>query len=157
MIRPGSPLRDFSTPLSSLHGEWNRLVGQYLPSWAPAHSDVADDDHPGGAWVPPIDVYETDDEIVVLADLAGVEPSGIDLSVDGRVLILRGEKTMDPSGQPAASHVPERRSGSFLRQITLPTDVNVDAVRADFRLGVLQVMLPKVETAKTRQIPIQPS
>jgi HSP20 family protein len=155
MIRHGSSFREFAAPLNNLHGELNRLVDHYWPAWAP---HVAADDRPGGGWVPAVDVYETPDHVVLVADLPGVEHSAIDLSIDGRVLTLKGEKPgarLTPSA--AADHAAERRFGSFLRNITLPTEVNVDAIEADFRLGVLEVRLPKVEAAKTRQIPIQPS
>jgi HSP20 family protein len=158
MVRPGSPLRDFSAPLNALQGEFNRLVENYWPAWAPGPHHVASEDRPAGAWIPAVDVYETADELVVLADLPGVHPSAIQLSVDGRVLTLRGEKPAPGGPSKAESdQLRERRFGPFLRHITLPTEVNVDAVRADFRLGVLEVRLPKAEEARTRRIPIQPS
>jgi HSP20 family protein len=158
MIRPGTSFRDISAPLNALQGELSRLVEQYLPAWVPGASHVAAPDQPATTWVPAIDLYETPDTLVLLADLPGVEPSAIDLSVDGRVLTLRGVKAAAcPPARPEADQISERRFGPFLRLVTLPTEVNVDAVEADFRNGVLQVTLRKAETARTRQIPIEPT
>lgn len=151
MVRPGTFRREFSVPLSALQGELNRLLEHYWPAWVTAGGE-----RPAIVWEPAVDLFETGDEVVVLADLPGVEPAAVDLTVDGRSLFLRGERIADyPDGARPSGSIRERPVGAFLRQVTLPSDVNVDAVHAEFKSGVLHVRLPKVEAAKVRSIPIQ--
>jgi HSP20 family protein len=153
MVRPGSSLRDLATPITALQGELNRLIEQYWPPWAPG----APQDRPGAVWAPLIDLYETADDVVLLADLPGVDPSAIDLTVDGQILTLRGERASSAMpGDPGAGARRERPAGSFLRQVTLPSPVDADAVQASFQNGVLEVKLRKTESARARQIPIRP-
>ncbi len=99
-------------------------------------------------------MLETVDEIVLVAELPGVDPNSIDLSVTGKILSLRGVKNPDA---PAEGHTPlrERQFGAFHRQVVLASEVNFDAAQAEARLGVLRVRLPKVDVAKPRVIPVQ--
>jgi HSP20 family protein len=103
-----------------------------------------------------VDVIETPQEVILLAELPGVEPSSIDLSVTGNVLSLRGEKRGSeiPEGSGA---VRERVYGAFHRQIGLPGEVNFEGVQAEARDGVLKIRLPKQEEARRRTIPIRPT
>ena len=156
MNRPNSWRRELSTPLHALQGELNRLFEEY---WTPTGLGAAASapmDLVPSAWNPRVDVYETNEGFVLLADLPGVEPSSIDLSVTGNVLTLRGEKA---TGELPEGHAQmrERESGMFHRQLTLSSEVNFDAVQAEARNGVLRVSLPKQEAAKPRTIPIVPS
>jgi len=156
MTRPGSWRRELSTPLHALQGELNRLFEEYWnPSGLGAAASAPMDLVPS-AWNPRVDVYETPEAFVLMADLPGVEPSSIDLSVTGNVLTLRGEKAASelPEGH---AQTRERESGPFHRQLTLSSEVNFDAVQAETRNGVLTVSLPKQEAAKPRTIPIIPS
>ncbi len=156
MNRPNSWRREISTPLHALQGELNRLFEEY---WTPTGLGAAASapmDLVPSAWNPRVDVYETQEGFVLLADLPGVEPTSIDLSVTGNVLTLRGEKAPGelPEGQALAR---ERELGTFHRQVTLSSEVDFDAVQAETRNGVLKVTLPKQEAAKPRTIPIVPS
>lgn len=105
-------------------------------------------------WIPSVDLTETVDEILLVAELPGVEPASIDLSVTGNILSLRGVKNPDA---PVEGHAPlrERQFGAFHRQIVLSNEVNFDAAQAEARLGVLRVKLPKQDVAKPRTIPVQ--
>lgn len=141
--------RDWTTTLNGLQNELNRLFEEYVnphlpPGMAPTDVEPAN-------WIPAIDLIETADEVVVVADVPGVDPSRIELSITGAVLDIRGEK-------PANGHasVQERMTGTFRRQVTLSSDVNFDAAQAEAHNGVLTVRLPKQEAAKPRTIPIQP-
>jgi HSP20 family protein len=154
MARPGSSKPD---PLASLQGELNRLVEHYWPAWAPNFPFSASDERAAVAWVPAVDLYETGDEVVIEADLPGVDPGAIDLTVDGRVLTLRGEKPESGPGEGSARALRERRFGTFMRQVMLPSEVDITAVKAQSKNGVLTVRLPKAETARVRQVPIQPA
>jgi HSP20 family protein len=148
--------RELSAPFHVLQSELNRLMEEY---WNPARlgpSQSPPMDLEPTAWSPAIDVFETADEFVLYAELPGVDPASIDLSVTGNVLSLRGVKvaTTPPEGHGA---VTERRFGAFHRQITLSNEVNFDAVQAEARHGVLKVRLPKQAAAKPRTIPVQQS
>lgn len=156
MNRHSSWRRELTTPLHALQGELNRLFEEY---WAPTgmgEAASAPMDLVPSAWNPRVDVYETNEGFVLLADLPGVEPSSIDLSVTGNVLTLRGDKVASelPEGH---AQTREREAGAFHRQLTLSSEVNFDAVQAESRNGVLKVTLPKQEAAKPRTIPIVPS
>ena len=147
--------REFSAPLHALQNELNRLFEEY---WNPARvgPGQAPTDLEPAAWTPVVDVIETPQEVIILAELPGVDPSSIDLSVTGNVLSLRGEKLGGeiPEGSGA---VRERIFGPFHRQISLPGEVNFEGVQAEARDGVLKVRLPKQEEARRRTIPIRPT
>jgi len=148
--------REFSAPLHALQNELNRLLEEY---WNPARvgpGQPPPTDLEPAAWVPALDVIETPQEIIVLADLPGVDPSSIDLSVTGNVLTLRGEKRVGDYPEGSGT-VRERLSGAFHRQVSLPGEVNFDGVQAEAHDGVLKVRLPKQEEARRRKIPIQPT
>lgn len=154
MARPTHWRREFSAPLHVIQSELNRLFEEY---WNPARLGQAPsspmDLEPTG-WSPAIDVFETAEEIVLIAELPGVDPASIDLSLTGNVLSLRGVKVADDipgSLRPFR----ERQFGAFHRQLTLSEDVNFDAAQAEARNGVLRVRLPKQEAAKPRTIPVQ--
>lgn len=99
---------------------------------------------------------ETPDAYVLTADLPGVDPATIDLSITGNVLTLRGTKPDDHEADHAG-FLRERRSGPFHRQIALNGLVNFDQAEAQFRFGVLQIRIPKQEVAQPRTIRVQAS
>lgn len=152
-----SPLkRDLTASLHSLQSELNRLFEDY---WTPSRvgpSAGPTVDVERSSWSPALDLCETPEEFVLIADVPGVDPSSIDLSVTGNVLTLRGEKPPIelPNGQKLTE---ERQSGAFHRQIILSCAVNFEATQAEARNGVLRVRLPKQEAAKPRTIPIRPN
>ncbi len=156
MNRHSTWRRELTTPLHALQGELNRLFEEYWTPTGMGEAASAPMDLVPSAWNPRVDVYETNEGFVLLADLPGVEPASIDLSVTGNVLTLRGEKVASelPEGHAQAR---EREVGAFHRQVTLSSEVNFDAVQAESRNGVLKVTLPKQEAAKPRTIPIVPS
>ena len=147
--------REAAGPFHLLQNELNRLLEEYLqprfsgPDVPPTNPDPTD-------WSPAVDVYETPDETVVVAEIPGVDPASIDLAVTGNLLTLRGVK--------AASDLPEsllqlreRRFGAFHRQLVLPNEVDFDKAQAEANLGVLKIRLPKRTAARRRTIPIKPS
>jgi HSP20 family protein len=156
MTRSTQWRREFSAPLHALQNELNRLFEEY---WNPA-SRVGSGPPPTDlepiGWSPLLDVIETPQEILLLAELPGVDPATIDLSVTGNVLSLRGEKRAGDNPEGAGS-LRERQFGPFHRQVNLPSEVNFDGVQAEVRDGVLKVRLPKQEEARRRTIPIRPS
>lgn len=105
-----------------------------------------------------VDVYETDDEVVVEAAVPGVKPEEIDVQVTGNVLTIKGERKEEKKEEKASYISQERRFGSFSRSVTLPTDVNVDKAKAEFEHGVLTLTLtlPKLESVKPKTIKSRP-
>ena len=104
------------------------------------------------AWVPPLEIHETEQSIVMTVELPGLEREDVKLEIDDDVFTLRGEKRADHlEGDEKKEFLVEERSyGSFERSFSLPPTVNVDKVVAHFEKGVLTVMLPKTESAKAR-------
>lgn len=103
----------------------------------------------------PVDVLDTNDEVVVKASLPGVKPDDIDISVTGQVLTLKGEATEEREEKAQNWYRRERRQGSFVRQIQLPTEVDSGRAEALFENGVLRLTLPKADTVKPKTIKVQ--
>lgn len=108
-----------------------------------------------GSWVPPVDIFERADELVIRAELAGVEQKDIDVRVEENTLVLSGERKQDPETEQGKAYRMERAFGAFNRRFGLPTTVDPKGIRARYYDGVLEVTLPKAETAKPRKIEIE--
>ena len=106
-------------------------------------------------WAPPLDVYETKDDLVVAAELPGVREKDVQLSLLGDVLTLRGQRRPEPEVVEEQYHRIERWSGPFERRLQLPVPVQGERVRASYQDGILEIRLPKVEAIKPREIKIQ--
>ncbi|MCS7010000.1 MAG: Hsp20/alpha crystallin family protein [Anaerolineales bacterium] len=109
----------------------------------------------GFAPMPAIDMYQTDDEIVVRAALPGLKPEDVQLSVTNGMLILRGEFKQKEEKKEATWHIREHRYGSFERALALPVDVETEKARAEFEDGILTIVLPKAEAVKPKTISIK--
>ncbi len=106
------------------------------------------------AWVPAVDIYETDThEVVIKAELPDVRKEDIGVSVENNVLTLTGERKPEQSKREQFQRV-ERRFGSFSRSFTLPTSVDAGQIAASYKDGVLTIRLPRREEAKPRQITV---
>ena len=109
-----------------------------------------------GDWAAPaIDMYQTDDDVVVKAAIPGFKADEVQINVTGDVLTLRGETKHEEETKDKAWHIREQRWGSFERSITLPTDVKADKASADFENGILTVTLPKAEEVKPKTITVK--
>jgi HSP20 family protein len=106
------------------------------------------------SWTPLCDIYEEGDDIVVKTELPGVDRNDIDVQVENNILTLRGERKREKEVKSENLFRTERFYGSFARSFTLPVSVNTEKIRAEYREGVLQVTLPKVEEAKPRKIQV---
>ena len=104
---------------------------------------------------PAIDMYQTDDEIVVKASLPGFKADDVQINITGDVLTLRGEMKHEDEKKEKAWHLREQRWGSFERSVALPTNVIADRANADFENGILTITLPKAEEAKPRTISVK--
>ena len=103
----------------------------------------------------PVDVYATNDDVVVKASLPGVKPEDIDISVTGQVLTLKGESKEEHEEKAENYYRRERTHGAFVRQIGLPTEVDSAKAQATFENGVLHLTLPKAEAMKPKTIKVQ--
>ena len=106
-------------------------------------------------WNPSIDVSESDEEIVVNAEIPGVGLEDIDISVDGNSLIISGEKRQESEEKDRNSYCVERSYGSFRRSLALPSGVDIENIKASSKDGVLSVRIPKSEDRKSRRIEIE--
>ncbi|HZT07237.1 MAG TPA: Hsp20/alpha crystallin family protein [Chloroflexota bacterium] len=104
---------------------------------------------------PPMDIYETPDELVVTASLPGIKPEDLDVTIANDRLRIQGETRRKEDVKDEQYHRQERRFGRFYREIALPVSVKSDAVRADFTDGILTLHMPKAEEAKPRRIQIE--
>jgi len=148
--------REASGPFHLLQHELNRFLEEYLQPGRYRPSEPPPTDLDPSEWNPSVDVYETPDEMIVVAELPGVDPASIDLAVTGNVLSLRGVKETGDLPEPLLQ-VRERRFGAFYRQLTLPHEVDFDKAQAEANHGVLKIRLPKRIAAKPRTIPIRPT
>ena len=96
-------------------------------------------------WSPSVDLYETSDAFVLEADLPGVREEDVTVKVENGDLVLQGWRSLEKSHADGQFHTMERSSGHFMRQMKLPESVEEDAIQAEFRDGVLRVILPKVK------------
>ena len=108
-----------------------------------------------GEWLPSLDVTETKSDLLVKAELPGMDPQDIKISLDEGVLTIKGEKKQEKEEKEEGYHLIERNYGSFTRSIQLPKDVQSDKINASFKNGVLKVVLPKSEEAKKKEVKIR--
>jgi HSP20 family protein len=108
-------------------------------------------------WSPAVDILETENEIVLKADVPAVDPNQIDIEVQNQTLTIKGHLHFEKNESTKGVHRIERSYGSFARSFTVPTTVDTEKVGAEYKNGVLTVSLPKREAAKPRQVKIQMS
>ena len=108
-----------------------------------------------GAWVPSVDVSETKNEIVVKAELPGMDPKEVDLTLSDGNLIIKGEKKHEKEQKDEDYHCVERNYGSFVRMVHIPKEVKQDKISASYKNGILKVVLPKSEEAKQKELKIK--
>ena len=108
-----------------------------------------------GAWVPPVDIYETKDKLVLKAELPGFREDQIRLRFDDGVLTLDGERKLEKETGDETYHRVERSYGNFQRAFTLPASIAADGISASFENGILTVELPKRNETKPKQIKIE--
>jgi HSP20 family protein len=134
--------------LSQMQDRINRVFGD-------AYRRGDDDVLSRGEWMPPVDIYETDNhELVLKTELPGIKREDIDIRLENNLLTLRGERKRENDVKDEHYHRVERSYGTFSRSFTLPATVNTEKVSADFKDGVLTITLPTREEAKPRQIQV---
>ena len=106
-------------------------------------------------WAPAVDIYETENELVLKADLPDVELKDIDVRVENQTLTISGERKFEKNDSTKGYHRIERSYGTFVRSFSLPNSFDTETIGAEYKNGVLSVTLPKKETAKPRQVKVE--
>jgi HSP20 family protein len=105
-------------------------------------------------WSPAVDIFETENEIIVQAELPGVDRKDIGLQLENNVLTLKGERRFEKETKQENYHRIERSYGGFSRAFSIPAIVDEEKIRADYKDGILKIALPKKEQVKPKQIRI---
>jgi HSP20 family protein len=143
MTRFAVPSQDYKT----LQNQLNRLFEPF------ARFASGDEDLVSGAWVPPVDVAETQEQIVVRAEVPGIRQEDIQIEFENGLLTIRGERAIEKT-DAMTWHRVERTYGNFSRSFTLPRTVDPEKITANYRDGILEIAVPKREEAKPKQIRI---
>jgi HSP20 family protein len=135
--------------LTGFRREMDRLFDRFFEAW-PFRLSAEE-----GAWAPSVDVSETAKEVIVKAELPGMDPKDVDVTVRGDVLSLRGERKKEEEEKGESFHRVERSYGAFSRSIRLPAEVDVNKVKATYKEGVLNINLPKTKQASVKKIEVK--
>jgi HSP20 family protein len=135
--------------LQSFQDEMNRMFNQFFRG-----GNGEEVDWGVRTWTPPVDIYETNDALVIKAELPGVSKDDVSIEVHQNTLILRGQRKPEAEVKEEHYHRAERAYGTFQRSFVLPAMVDQNKVQATFKDGVLELHLPKSEAAKPRRIAI---
>ncbi len=130
---------------SSFQDEMNRVLDNFFSRESTYGAD----------WRPVVDVAETESDIIVKAEIPGIDPKDVDISITGDTLTLKGEKKEEKENTGKCYHRVESSYGSFKRVITLPASVDVDKVTAEGKNGLLEISLPKKEESKAKKINVK--
>jgi len=141
---------DQSRGLASLQDQVNRLFEDNVTCDRSGPADLA-------TWAPVVDIYETENELVVKADLPDLEDKDIDVGVENNTLTIRGERKFEKNINEENYLRVERAYGPFMRSFSLPNTVSSENVRAEYRNGVLSLHMAKREESKPKQIKISVS
>ena len=143
-VKPWKPFRELATLREDMDRMWNRFLGEW-PSLEPF----------GGEWAPSLDVSETKENIVVKAEVPGIDAKDIDISLSNDLLTIKGKKEQEKEEKEENYHRVERSYGSFSRSVRLPREVHSDKIKASYKNGVLKITLPKAEEAKEIKIKVE--
>jgi len=132
--------------LSTLQDQVNRLFETNFPARS--------DNSALTTWAPPVDIYETENELVIKADLPEMNEKDLDVRVENNMLTLRGERKFEEKVKEDNYLRIERTYGSFSRSFSLPNTVNTEAIKAEYKNGVLRVELPKRAESKPKQVKV---
>jgi HSP20 family protein len=139
------PFRD----LNVLQDRMNRLFDDAGRGWR------ADEPAATTTWSPAVDIFETENEIVVKAELPGVDRKDITLNLENNVLTVKGERKFEKETKEENYHRIERSYGGFSRAFSIPATVDEEKIRADYHDGILRIALPKKEQVRPKQIRIE--
>jgi HSP20 family protein len=138
-------------PFRELQDRMNRMFEDTGRGWR------SDEPSSTTTWSPAVDIYETQNEILVQAELPGVDRKDISLHLEKNVLTLKGERRFEKETKQENYHRIERAYGGFSRSFSIPATVEEDKIRAEYKDGILKIALPKKEQVKPKQIQIADS
>ena len=107
-----------------------------------------------GAWTPPVDIYETDEALVMKAELPGFSKDDISIELKENTLVIKGERKHEDEVKEGNYHRMERSYGAFQRAFMLPMTVDQEKVKASYKDGILELRLPKVQAAQPKRIAV---
>lgn len=142
------PRKPSGIELSSFRREMDRLWDRFL-EYTPFRDKLSEE------WSPSVDISETENELVVKAELPGLEANDITVDLSGDILTIKGEKKKESEEKSEHHHYKERYFGSFQRSFKIPVSVRTEDVEATFDKGVLEVVFPKTEESKKKEIKIK--
>ena len=134
----------------SVFDQLNRDLRPPLRTYDDEDSSVAT-----ASWAPSVDITEDDNSFKILADIPGVKPDDIEVSMDNGVLTIKGERSTEEKTEKENFRRVERQYGVFYRRFTLPETANADKIEAHSEHGVLKVTIPKQEVAHARRISVK--
>jgi HSP20 family protein len=105
-------------------------------------------------WAPAVDIYETENELIMTAEVPGIEEKDIEIKIEDNTLSLRGERKFEKETKEENYHRIERSYGSFYRAFTLPNSIDPDRIQAEYENGVLKISMPKRQELKPRKVKI---
>jgi HSP20 family protein len=135
--------------LFGLHNRFNRMFDEFF---SPAV--ISDETMPVWGWNPVVDIYENEGNIIITAELPGVDKKDMTVDIKGRILTLKGERSTDNEVKEDNYYRKERSYGKFERCFTLPAEIDPDKIKADYKDGVLKIDIPKTEESKPKQVTI---
>ncbi|MBA2628355.1 MAG: Hsp20/alpha crystallin family protein [Gemmatimonadales bacterium] len=129
----------------------NAMLGDAINNWPAGEGN----DAITSAWMPPCDVFEDKDSVRIIAEIPGVRPEDVRLSLENNMLTIRGEKKQVAEEKTDRVHRYERTYGMFERAFALPSTVDAERIEAQYDAGIVTVTLPKAERARPRQIEVK--
>jgi len=149
-LTPWRPMRELATIRQRMDDMFDRLTGEFFgPSWWKQPRREAE------AWAPAIECQVANGNLVVKADLPGIDPKEVTISAVGNQLTIEGERKRDTKGEEKEYFYDEMPYGKFSRTLTLPEGVDADKVKADYKNGVLEITVPAPKQLISKRIPIE--
>ncbi|MFH2013169.1 MAG: Hsp20/alpha crystallin family protein [Pseudomonadota bacterium] len=137
------PFKDLETLRGDMDTLWDRFFGERVPV---IRKDME--------WIPPIDISETKDAVVVTTEMPGIDPNDVNISFVQDMLTIKGEKKQEKEEEGESYYRVERGYGSFSRSFRIPVPINEKEIKAQNRGGILKITLPKAEKVKPKEIKI---
>ncbi len=135
--------------LVALQDRMNRMFEESVRTRGTEEGEFA-----SGSWAPPVDIYETQNALLVKAELPEVKREDIDIRLENGVLTIRGQRKLNEELKNYQCYRMESQYGTFSRSFSLPRTVNAEKIEANYKDGVLSITIPKHEETKARQIQI---
>ncbi|HEU4344968.1 MAG TPA: Hsp20/alpha crystallin family protein [Candidatus Binatia bacterium] len=151
-VTPWRPFMDLTRWERDMDRMMEGFFGRRMRPWWPERWFRGDEPEIS---IPAVDLYEDKNDIVVKAELPGIEKDNVEVNLTDHTLTIKGEKKKEEEVKEENYYRTERSYGSFVRTLELPKDVHADKVKANFKDGILEVRLPKTEEAKAKEIKVK--